>query len=353
VVNNQRVAMRRGSTLKYLHSDHPLAVLRASLGSTVLSTLSSNGFEVGQGYYGYGQYRSGGSLPTDHRYTGQKLDTASGLMYYGARYYDRTVGLFVSPDTLVPDPTNVWDYNRFAYARLNPLKYNDPSGHCASSSALGEEPVPTGGSQECWGYVDHILKLWEQDQSGYWDERWGSQAIFRKWVAATASNDTAFMANEITLYWNSETYQQWEQQQPAVTNPGYTDDPMCGGDPACQAVVGIVNQVDETCQEIDCVAVGNDVVGVGSALLVVGSPLCGPAAPGCAAAGGYIGGGSTLLGTGWTIYSYSQGAATNADLAVTLPLAAKAVTTKEPHISATVAILQVIWDAFLSPDDRW
>jgi hypothetical protein len=47
--------------LTYLHSDH--------LGSTVLSTLSSNAFEVGQGYYGYGQYRSGGSLPTDHRYT--------------------------------------------------------------------------------------------------------------------------------------------------------------------------------------------------------------------------------------------------------------------------------------------
>jgi RHS repeat-associated protein len=107
--------------LTYLHSDH--------LGSTVLSTLSSNAFEVGQGYYGYGQYRSGGSLPTDHRYTGQKLDTASGLMYYGARYYDRTVGLFVSPDTLVPDPTNVWDYNRFMYVRGNPLAYVDFSGH--------------------------------------------------------------------------------------------------------------------------------------------------------------------------------------------------------------------------------
>jgi hypothetical protein len=37
-----------------------------------------------------------------------------------------------SPDTLVPDPTNVFDYNRYAYARLNPLKYNDPSGHQAS-----------------------------------------------------------------------------------------------------------------------------------------------------------------------------------------------------------------------------
>jgi RHS repeat-associated protein len=84
-----------------------------------------------QGYRGYGKYRLGGILPTDHRYTGQKLDTATGLMYYGARYYDRHIGVFISPDTLVPDPTNLWDYNRFAYARLNPLKYNDPTGHCA------------------------------------------------------------------------------------------------------------------------------------------------------------------------------------------------------------------------------
>jgi RHS repeat-associated protein len=83
---------------------------------------------VGQGYHGYGKYRLGNVLPTDHRFTGQKLD-ATGLMYYGARYYDRHIGVFVSPDTLVPDPTNVWDYNRFAYARLNPLKYNDPTGH--------------------------------------------------------------------------------------------------------------------------------------------------------------------------------------------------------------------------------
>jgi hypothetical protein len=50
-------------------------------------------------------------------------------MYYGARYYDRTVGMFISPDTIVPDPTNVYDYNRYMYAGGNPLKFNDPTGH--------------------------------------------------------------------------------------------------------------------------------------------------------------------------------------------------------------------------------
>jgi hypothetical protein len=33
------------------------------------------------------------------------------------------------PDTIVPDPYNSQDWNRYAYVRYNPLKYTDPSGH--------------------------------------------------------------------------------------------------------------------------------------------------------------------------------------------------------------------------------
>jgi RHS repeat-associated protein len=62
-------------------------------------------------------------------YTGQKAD-GTGLLYYNARYYDPALGMFLSPDTVVPDAGTVIDYNRFLYARGNPLKYNDPSGHC-------------------------------------------------------------------------------------------------------------------------------------------------------------------------------------------------------------------------------
>jgi RHS repeat-associated protein len=124
-----RIAMRTGSTLYYLHGDH--------LGSTSLATDSSGG--VGnpvrdQGYYAYGRYRRGGTLPTDHKFTGQKLD-GSGLYYYGARYYDPQIGLFLSADTLVPDPGVVFDYNRYMYARGNPMRLVDPTGHCPAPPA--------------------------------------------------------------------------------------------------------------------------------------------------------------------------------------------------------------------------
>jgi hypothetical protein len=36
---------------------------------------------------------------------------------------------YQSPDKLIPDPYNPQDWNRYSYARNNPLNYKDPSGH--------------------------------------------------------------------------------------------------------------------------------------------------------------------------------------------------------------------------------
>jgi RHS repeat-associated protein len=68
------------------------------------------------------------TLSTDRTFTGQKADGAS-LLYMKARTYDPALGMFLSPDTVVPDAGVVVDYNRFMYARGNPLKYVDPTGH--------------------------------------------------------------------------------------------------------------------------------------------------------------------------------------------------------------------------------
>jgi RHS repeat-associated protein len=70
---------------------------------------------------------SQGTLPTDKLFTGQRLDS-TGLYYYGARYYDSTIGRFISPDTLVCVPSNPQSLNRYSYVINNPLKYTDPSG---------------------------------------------------------------------------------------------------------------------------------------------------------------------------------------------------------------------------------
>jgi RHS repeat-associated protein len=124
--NGQRVAMRQNGVLFYLHPEH--------LGGNLFATDTSGAKSSWQGYYAYGKTRWG-NLQTDHRFTGQKYDN-TGLYYFNARYYDPVIGTFISPDTLVPDPTNVWDYNRFAYARLNPMKFTDPSGYYSNDEIM-------------------------------------------------------------------------------------------------------------------------------------------------------------------------------------------------------------------------
>jgi RHS repeat-associated protein len=66
---------------------------------------------------------------TDFTYTGQSDMSGTGLMDYKARLYSPCIMHFVQPDTLIPDIYNPQDWNRYSYARNNPLKYTDPTGH--------------------------------------------------------------------------------------------------------------------------------------------------------------------------------------------------------------------------------
>jgi hypothetical protein len=71
------------------------------------------------------------------------------------------------------------------------------------------------------------------------------------------------------------------------------------------------------------------------------------------AVGTYAGGASAVFGSGWTVYNYVNNNASNADLVVTLSLAASSLTTENPRVALTASILQLTWDAFLSSDERW
>jgi RHS repeat-associated protein len=106
-----------------------------------------------QRYYPYGEPRDtyNPNLPTDHTFTGQITDGllddgGTGLMYYGARYYDPQVGRFAAADTIVPNPSNPQDLNRYTYVRGNPINGVDPSGH---DEFEGLDPEEIGGVRQC------------------------------------------------------------------------------------------------------------------------------------------------------------------------------------------------------------
>jgi RHS repeat-associated protein len=85
-------------------------------------------------YYPYGETRAARNAGAIHYgYTGKELD-ATGLHYFGARYYDSSIGRFLSADPLyVEQPQRALEnpqfFNLYVYAHNSPLNYVDPDGH--------------------------------------------------------------------------------------------------------------------------------------------------------------------------------------------------------------------------------
>lgn len=95
-------------------------------------------------YFPYGGTRTdlpGTPVNVPYKYTGQELDSSTGLYDYGARQYEPALGRFTSPDTIVPDPRDPQSLNRYSYAQNNPLRYIDPSGHEELPSDFPTIPV--------------------------------------------------------------------------------------------------------------------------------------------------------------------------------------------------------------------
>ncbi|MEW5745519.1 MAG: RHS repeat-associated core domain-containing protein [Nitrospirota bacterium] len=118
----QRIVSKTATDTYYYHADH--------LGSATIITNASGSKVQETYYYPYGGVRSNvGSVNLKHKFTGQEEDAETGLYYYNARYYDPVLARFISPDTIVPNPRDPQDLNRYTYAGNNPLRYTDPTGH--------------------------------------------------------------------------------------------------------------------------------------------------------------------------------------------------------------------------------
>jgi len=70
-------------------------------------------------------------------FTGHEHMDAFGLINMNGRMYDPVIGRFLSPDPFVPDATFTQDFNRYMYARNNPLSYIDPCGNFVIPIIIG------------------------------------------------------------------------------------------------------------------------------------------------------------------------------------------------------------------------
>jgi RHS repeat-associated protein len=117
----------------YYHTDH--------LGSTTRLS-GAAGMEIKRmGYQPYGETASisGSGLTPKYQYTGQEKD-ATGLYYYGVRFYDSDLGRFLSLDPLG---------DNYVYCNNNPIMYNDPTGMSPFNKSSS-----IGGSGNSWMTAD-------------------------------------------------------------------------------------------------------------------------------------------------------------------------------------------------------
>jgi RHS repeat-associated protein len=118
-----------GSTYYYSQDD---------LGSTRVLTDSSGAVADTDAYDPYGNVTtSTGTVPNRLLYSGQYMDSQSGLYYLRARYYDPATGQFLSVDPLV-DETGM----PYAYTAGDPVNTSDASGDssglCSWLSCVGQ-----------------------------------------------------------------------------------------------------------------------------------------------------------------------------------------------------------------------
>jgi RHS repeat-associated protein len=120
-LSGETVAVREGSTVYAAVGDHLGSVTVLAQGGSVAGATR---------YLPYGAIRwESGLWSTDRRFTGQRWEASLGLYDYKARFYDPTLGRFLQPDPIVPEPGDPRALNRYAYVYNNPLRYTDPSGH--------------------------------------------------------------------------------------------------------------------------------------------------------------------------------------------------------------------------------
>jgi RHS repeat-associated protein len=66
-------------------------------------------------------------------YSGGNWNKSTSLQYLRARWYDPSMGRFISEDTYEGELKNPLSLNLYTYVENNPLKYHDPSGHAAET----------------------------------------------------------------------------------------------------------------------------------------------------------------------------------------------------------------------------
>jgi RHS repeat-associated protein len=83
-------------------------------------------------YYAFGETSTTGTDGNAFKYNSKEFDPETNLYYYGARYYNPSIGRFLQSDMLSGNLKDPLSFNKYTYVKNNPLKYIDPTGNEAA-----------------------------------------------------------------------------------------------------------------------------------------------------------------------------------------------------------------------------
>jgi RHS repeat-associated protein len=137
----QEIGESGGLKATYVHGpgiDRPLAMIRDGktyyyhadrLGSITHLTDEQGQVVATYEYDPFGRMRErNDSIHNPFTFTGREFDSSTGLYYYRARYYDATLGRFLTKDPVPPRMEEPLELNPYLYVKNNPVRFVDPLG---------------------------------------------------------------------------------------------------------------------------------------------------------------------------------------------------------------------------------
>ena len=123
---------------------------------------------------------------------------------------------WLSPDSIVPDPTNPQSFNRYSYVQNNPINRIDPTGHI-SCQVLGTEECDSDGDfVDAPPTPDEVLKTWSGKESLPVGDNGVDVTVwfYRQMIGNANSKD----AQELNTLWNAPWFHPLESRVHALTD---------------------------------------------------------------------------------------------------------------------------------------
>ncbi len=176
------VSLDMGGARQYYHHD--------ALGSTVNLTTDSAEVQVSYKLDPWGHIREQiGTSVNRQIFTGQEHDENTGLIYFGARYYDPDTARFLNQDSYLGESNTPPSLHRYLYAYSNPTIYVDPLGY--DSVRIDNDTVYWDVLKDWPGFINPYIGSFEigvmKDNKVYLTQEFGGGIVSAEFLKEAAS----------------------------------------------------------------------------------------------------------------------------------------------------------------------